>query len=304
MSQTALAARIQGLFNICVTPFDEAGQLDDQALSENLERVLALDYDGILIGGTYGEFSAQDASERARLFEAAMSVVGNRAPVLLCSAASDARDARYLTELAGKLGGLPMLTPPYASEITTPHIIEFFRELAPLSATGVMIYNAPGVGATLSPQTIETLAEIDGVVALKQGDLNPNVVDVLVSRLSGELKIIAASDMAMIAPLAAGVDGLSSTNSCALPEVIKAIFDAIRQGDLTRAQAMHRAWYPFRELCRQFGQPQTTKALMQIRGWRCGGVRAPLRNLSASEYAEVERVFTALQKNEALAPLF
>lgn len=304
MTQTTLASRVQGLFNICVTPFDDAGQLDEQALSDNLERVLGLGYDGILIGGTYGEFSAQNADERARLFEAAMGVVGDRAPVLLCSAAADARDATRLTELAGELGGLPMLTPPYASEITTAHTVEFFRELAPRSATGVMIYNAPGVGATLSPQTIETLATIEGVVALKQGDLNPNVVDMLVSRLAGKLKMIAASDLAMIAPLAAGVNGLSSTNSCALPEVIKAIFDAVEAGDLDRAQAMHRAWYPFREICRQFGQPQTTKALMRIRGWRCGGVRAPLRDLSASEYAEVERVFRALQKDEALAPLF
>jgi 4-hydroxy-tetrahydrodipicolinate synthase len=52
-----------------------------------------------------------DTAERARLFHHAMEVIGDRVPVLLCTAHSDVRVVRELTALAGDLGGLPMLMP-------------------------------------------------------------------------------------------------------------------------------------------------------------------------------------------------
>ncbi|ANF58861.1 dihydrodipicolinate synthase family protein [Halotalea alkalilenta] len=302
-SNHPLAPRIEGLFNICVTPFDDRGELDRAALELNLERAIGHGYDGILIGGTYGEFAAQTTEERAELFTAAMAIVDGRLPVLLCAASGDAREACELTELAGRLGGLPMLTPPYACEITFEHTEAYFAELAARSATGVMIYNAPGVGATLSPAEIERLAAIDGVVALKQGELSPTSIDRLLHRLQPRLKIIAASDLSMVSTLSAGVDGLSSTNSCALPELIKAIFDATRAGRLDQARALHRAWFPLRELCRRFGQPQTTKAMMRLRGWRAGGVRAPLRDLDASQLAELSAVFADFRRQPLIESL-
>ena len=48
--------RLRGIFNITVTPFDAQGAIDFPALRENIERVIGLGYDGLLIGGTYGEF--------------------------------------------------------------------------------------------------------------------------------------------------------------------------------------------------------------------------------------------------------
>ncbi len=48
--------RLRGIFNITVTPFTASGAIDFPALRENIERVIGLGYDGLLIGGTYGEF--------------------------------------------------------------------------------------------------------------------------------------------------------------------------------------------------------------------------------------------------------
>lgn len=302
---TDLKPRIRGLFNICVTPFDARNRLDTDALTDNIERVIECGYDGLLIGGTYGEFATLSTDERAELFRAATTAASGRVPVLLCAAAADVDTASRLTELAAELGGLPMLTPPYVSEITDAQTIRYFRDMAARSATGVMIYNAPGVAArTLTPDAIAALADIEGVIALKQGDLAPNTVDRLVGEVADRLQIIAASDLVMPAPLAAGVHGLSSTNSCAVPELIKAIHDALADNRLDRAGALHRAWYPLRRLCRAFGQPQTTKALMRLRGWRCGDVRAPLIGLDDDQTAALTRVWSALEKDERLAGIF
>src|SRR5581483_9891591 len=154
--------------------------LDRSAFAAAAERMIAFGYDGLLIGGTYGEFAVMTAQERADLFRAAADVVGGRVPLLLCAAHSDVRVAKELSALAAGLGGIPMVTPPYVSEVADEHIVAFFRAICAVAATGVVIYNAPGVGTTLPPALIERLSDIVGIVGLKQGDLAPTVVDQLV----------------------------------------------------------------------------------------------------------------------------
>ena len=287
-------ARLRGIFNITVTPFKAGGAFDDAGLARNIERVIGLGFDGILIGGTYGEFPAMSTEERADLFRRVMDIVGDRVPVMLCTAGSDVRVVRELTALAGDLGGLPMVTPPFVSEVTDAQIVAFFRDMVPLSRTGVLIYNAPGIGITLSPQVLEQLAGIPGVVGLKQGDLTPTAIDQIANRIGGRIRLFCASDLAFLGPMMAGFDGISSTNSCALPELILAAYRALEAGDAAAARDLHRLWYPFRALARQFGQPQTTKAAMNLRGFDGGAVRRPLRDLEANEITQVAAVLREL----------
>jgi 4-hydroxy-tetrahydrodipicolinate synthase len=287
-------ARLHGIFNIAVTPFHADGSFDYEGLAANIERVIALGYDGILIGGTYGEFPAMSADERAELFRRVMAIVGDRVPVMLCSAASDVRLVRDLTSLAGDLGGLPMVTPPFVSEVTDAQIVSFFKDMAPLSKTGILVYNAPGIGITLNPATLEQLADIPGVAGVKQGDLSPTAIDQIANRLGGKIRLFCASDLAFLGPMMAGFDGISSTNSCALPELILAAYRAVESGDGATARDLHRLWYPFRALARNFGQPQTTKAAMNVRGFKGGAVRLPLHDLGRPELDKVAEVIGAL----------
>ena len=285
--------RLQGFFNIAVTPFAQDGAIDFAVLAVNLERMMSLGVDGFLIGGTYGEFATMTGAERAELFRAVVRIVGDRVPIMLCSASADPREAAELTRLAAELGCVPMMTPPFVSEVTDEQVVGFFAHVGGLSRTGVVIYNAPGVGATLSPEMIERLSELAPVIGLKQGDLAPTAIDRIANRLGGRLRLFCASDLAFLGPLLCGFHGVSSTNSCALPELIKAIFDALQRGDAAEARALHRNWFPVRETARRFGQPQTVKALMRLRGWNGGHVRAPLRDLSD---AQIEVVAGALRE--------
>jgi len=287
-------ARLRGIFNITVTPFTTNDDIDLAGIARSVERVIGLGYDGILIGGTYGEFPAMSVQERADLFRHVMAVVGDRVPVMLCSAGSDARTVRDLTQLAGDLGGLPMVTPPYVSEVTDDQIVSFFEEMAPLSKTGILIYNAPGIGITLSPALLERLADIPQAVGIKQGDLSVAAIDRIANRLGGRLRLFCASDLAFLGPMMAGFDGISSTNSCALPEIILDTYRAVERGDATSARDLHRVWYDFRALARQHGQPQTVKAAMNMRGFDGGAVRSPLKDVSAAARADIANILQRL----------
>lgn len=275
--------RTKGLFNITVTSFLNDGSIDLQSMTKTVERMLALGYDGFLIGGTYGEFPTLSTQECALIFRHIMDVVEDQVPVLLCTAHSDPRVVIELTTLASELGGLPMVTAPYVFEMTDQQIYSFFEHIADYSSTGIMIYNTPGIGITLSAALIERLSKIDGMVALKQGDLNPTAADQLASTVAGRIRVLAASDLVFLGPLTVGFYGFSSTNSCALPEIVHEIYHALVSDDIVKAGIIHGAWYIFRALARFFGQPQTTKAAMTLRGWANECVRAPLLALTDNE---------------------
>ena len=151
MSNEEQKSRLKGIFSIVVTPFSADGAFDFNALDENIERTISLGYDGLLIGGTYGEFPVMTTVERAELFRRSMDAAKGRVPVMLCSASSDVRVARELTELASSIGGFPMITPPFVSETTDAQIASFFDEITKSSKNGIVIYNAPGIGITLTP---------------------------------------------------------------------------------------------------------------------------------------------------------
>jgi 4-hydroxy-tetrahydrodipicolinate synthase len=158
----------------------------------------------------------------------------------------------------------------------------------------VLVYNAPGIGITLSPSTLEQLAEIPGVVGVKQGDLSPTAIDQIANRIGGRIRLFCASDLAFLGPMMCGFDGISSTNSCALPELILAAYRALEAGDAAVARDLHRLWYPFRALAREFGQPQTTKAAMNLRGFDGGSVRSPLRDIEIANVTAVAKVLREL----------
>lgn len=287
-------ARLKGIFNITMTPFDKEGALDKAGLARNIERVIELGYEGVLIGGTYGEFPTMNTAERADMFTWAMDVIGDRIPAMLCSAGSDLREVRELTRLAGDLGGVPMVTAPYVSEVTDDQIVEFFGDIAPLSRTGIIIYNAPGIGITLSPALIGRIADMPGMVGLKQGDLNPAAIDRIAHDLRGRVKTFCASDLAFLGPLMAGFDGFSTTNSGALPELILATYRAFQNDKASVARDLHALWYDYRAMARALGQPQLVKAAMNMRGFDGGSVRLPLRDIPPEARSGLRAVLEAL----------
>ena len=149
---------LKGLFNITVTPFGDDGAVDFAALVEAIERMIALKFDGLLIGGTYGEFPTLSPDERAELFRRTMQIVRGRIPVMLCSAASDPRLPR--THRTGEFAW--RVSDGYRAlcigSNRANRSSSIFAGSHRRQRTGWSVYNAPGIGITLSARLIERLS--------------------------------------------------------------------------------------------------------------------------------------------------
>ena len=97
--------------------------------------------------------------ERAELFRRTMQIRPRPGPghAVLGDFRSADRHGNSPTWRAS-LGGYPMVTAPYVSEVTDEQIVEYFRWIAPSAKNGLVVYNAPGIGITLSARLIERLS--------------------------------------------------------------------------------------------------------------------------------------------------
>ena len=71
-----------GIYPAAMTMFDRAGQLDEAATRRHYEWLVAEGADGLVVGGTSGEFIALTDPERRRIIELGVEASNGRVPVI------------------------------------------------------------------------------------------------------------------------------------------------------------------------------------------------------------------------------
>ena len=116
--------KLGGIINITMTPFEADGSINYGALAESIERVLDLGYDGLLIGGQYGEFVTMNAKERAELLRKTMDFALNIPTDRIREMVSETgRLSRHKDPSVDKFKETG-LTPLPGKRIRSPHIAE------------------------------------------------------------------------------------------------------------------------------------------------------------------------------------
>ncbi|WP_028935765.1 dihydrodipicolinate synthase family protein [Pseudonocardia spinosispora] len=283
------------LFGILPTPFLASGRVDLNAAVENLRRATRLHkINSVLLGGAYGEFTGLTDTERVELVEAVHEGCPN-AEIMGCSATLSTAGTIELSRRMSAAGAsLRMVTAPLAQELTDRDVIRHFARLGTELGRGLVAYNNVVFGRDLSREVLASVLDDEAYVGIKQG--TPSIRSFLLTLelargAAAQPFVIAASDLVAPMTLAAGADGLSSTNVWVFPDAVLGTIEAIERGDVQAAARLHRTWSDYRELAGRLGQPATVKAAMCLRGYSgTRDVRAPLAALDDPERAELEKV--------------
>ncbi len=280
MTPAEFRARLRGVYNIVLTPFRDDFTLDVAALERNINAVLAGGVQGLLVGGTYGEFPSMSTSERKTLIHEAVRIAAARVPVLACTASSSTLECLELTQHAQDTGADgAMLTAPFVTEVADADIIRHFTYIAERTDIGLVLYNNPSIGLVMLPSLLDRLADLPHVVGLKQGATSLPEITATMELIGDRVAVMCGSDTAMLAGLAIGMPGVTSTNSSFIVAIIMETYRAMASGDDDRARASHQRWAPFRVFARRAGQPAAAKAAMDLVGLRGGACRPPLAAL-------------------------
>lgn len=290
-----------GVYPAALTHFTATGELDEAATIDHIQWLIAQGADGVIVGGTSGEFIGMTLEEHARLIELAVDAGENRVPVIVGSGRYTTAESIFLTEhaqLAGASGGL--VVQPYFQRPNRREILTHYRSVGAVGLP-LMVYNIPANSAA-EPVSVEDLAQLhaDGVVhAVKSTLPTVNQVHELRSATDDSFRIFYGGISSPLEALAGGAHAwVSGLLNIAVPQALD-LKRAIQASDLESARI---AWEPLAQLARlvnifrgQAGDLAVYRGLLSIFGRPPGHSRAPLLSLTPEQLRTLENEFAATQ---------
>ena len=292
MKPDDLKRKFQGLQVVLITPMSDDLSVDLKGLEDNVRTVLAHGVDGLVVSGTYGEFSTLSADERTEMFRVVASAAGGAVPVIGCVAHSSTREVISLAERAVGVGidGV-LVAPPFLCEANADEIVGHFQSVASAVDVGVLVYNDPDLGVYLDVPLLARIAdEVPSICGTKNGATDLRELYRLVDNLGERWTLVGGSDTLAIASHAIGFNGITSSRTGTFPELIPKIWRCLERNDIDGARRLQAAWRGYRELSSKFGEPATMKAAHELRGRPGGPVRPPLRPLGKDQCRELAGV--------------
>jgi 4-hydroxy-tetrahydrodipicolinate synthase len=269
-----------------VTPFDRDGKVDLDRFRELASYLVDNGSDGIVVSGTTGESPTLSDDEKFTLWEAAVEHLRGRATVVAGTGTYDTAHSIHLTKRASELGvdGVLVVT-PYYNKPPQRALVAHFEAVAGATDKPVIVYNIPSrVVINIEPATIERLAEIDNVVAVKQAH---DVLDEA-RQIPGFGLDLYAGDDNLIFPFLelGGVGGICVHTHVAGPQT-KEMVSAYKSGDTERARQLNEELEPAYDLLKVVTNPIAIKAALNLLGHEVGGLRLPMVEATEDEVAQV-----------------
>jgi len=286
---------IQGSIVAIVTPMHEDGSLDLVAYRRLIDWHIAEGTAAIVAVGTTGESPTVDVEEHRALIRVAVEQAAGRVPIIAGTGANATREAVELTRYAREVGAtLSLQVVPYYNKPTQEGLYRHFRAIAEEAGLPIILYNVPGrTVADLSNETVLRLAEVPGIVGLKDatGDI-PRGSDLL-ARLPSGFAVYSGNDDSALALMAMGSHGVISVTANIAPGLMAAMCRAALAGDWSQALAINRRLLPLHFKLFVEANPIPLKWAMAERGLIGPGVRLPLTPLSEAHHAIVRAALTA-----------
>ena len=276
---------LRGALAAAVTPLTDKGEaLDERAFEPYVSFLAGGGLDGFLALGTTGEGFLLPLEQRMRAAELFVREANGRLAVAVHGGAQSTRDTTRLAEHAAQIGAdaIAVIAPPYyaldPAELAA-HLVAAARACAP---TPFYLYEFERVsGYSISPEVLEIVREnAPNLAGLKVSD-SPfeRVKPYLVEGLDVFVGAEALIDDALAAGAAGAVSGLAAAFPEEVVEVVRSPSPegAARLGEL-------------RARIERFPRFAALKAVLAWRGVTVReDVRAPLRELTATERGELER---------------
>jgi len=258
-----------------VTPFHEDGSVNLDKFRDLAGFLVDHGSDGLVVAGTTGESPTLTDQERLDLFAAAVDAVGDRATVVAGTGTYSTAHSVHLTREADALGVDAMLVvTPYYNKPPPRAIVRHFQEIAAATDRPIVVYNIPSrVAVNIEPETIEELAEIPNVAAVKQAHDNLEQARRIV-----EIGLdLYAGDDALILPFLGlgGLGGICVHTHVWGPQT-KEMVRRWKAGDADGARALNEEMEPAFELLRITTNPIAIKAALNLLGHEVGGYRLPM----------------------------
>lgn len=285
---------LKGIYAPIPTPFDHDGNIAWGPLEENLEKWLASPLDGLVVGGSNGEFPLLSFDERVELTRRVSLKTAGKIPVVTGIHCPSLTETIALCRSAADAGTDAVLVLPphyYKGQNTRESLRDYFWKLADSSPVPVILYNMPAnTGFNLTPECVREISEHPSVIGIK--DTSGDIVQI--TRLCLEARrgfsIFVGSGGFFLPGLAVGCTGGTLAVANLLPAACSRMMNLLLSGEVQAAREIqHRILLLNHSVTRGYGIPGLKAAVDGI-GLYGGPCRPPLPDLSPEARREILRL--------------
>jgi dihydrodipicolinate synthase/N-acetylneuraminate lyase len=295
-------AELRGILAAVTTPFTPDGAaVDEQAIRDQVDRLVAGGIHGIVPTGTTGEFTTLTDAEYKRVTELYVQAAAGRFSVVAGIGALSTPKAIELAQHAEAVGAdAIMLVPPFYDPLSFDTLKAFLADVAESITIPIVYYNVPGAtGITLSAEQIAELGDIPGVDYLKDTSGDAVSLAALLAHYGDRIKAFNGWDTLTFFGIASGAEASVWGVAGIVPELAAQLWDALAvQKDLDRARALWTDLWAISDFLESVNYVAGIKAGLEMLGHPVGAPRRPIQPLPPEDRERFARI---LEKAGVLA---
>jgi 4-hydroxy-tetrahydrodipicolinate synthase len=292
-----MRAPIRGIVAYPITPFTDAGRVDEELLGAIVEVMVREGVHAVAPLGSTGVLPYLSDDEREAVAATVVKRVGGRVPTLVGVSSLTTERTVHHARLAEKLGASAVMIIPMSYwKLTDKEITSHFDSVAKAISIPIAVYNNPATGGLdVSPEMIAKLLQIPNVTMVKESTGDVNRMHRLVQLCGDNVAFYNGSNPLALAAFIAGARGWCTAAPHVIPKLNLELYDAVARGDLAAARKTFYRQLPFLQFIVAHGLPRAISAALELMGTRVGPLRAPLQPLERDRVDELRRILLELE---------
>ena len=291
--------KFEGIYTPVITPHREDGSIDRDAFSAMVEFLVASGVQGIINGGSTGEYYAQTMEERVELAKLAKQVIGKRTALIIGTGAIRLPDSLLMAETAASIGADAILvgSPPYSVPTERENALNALA-IDRAADLPIMLYNYPGrMGINMGEEFLDRVGRSRNFCAIKESSGDINRVHLL-ARDYPHIQMSCGMDDQALEFFAWGARSWVCGGANFLPQEHAALYKACAiEGDFEKGRRIMSAMLPLMRVLEQGGKfVQCIKHGCEMAGMKAGPPRPPLKPLNKDDKRQLEQVVRVLKQ--------
>jgi len=287
---------ITGSIVALATPMHNDGSVDYPTLRKLIDWHIAEGTDCVGVVGTTGESPTVTVEEHLEIIRVAVEQAAGRVPIMAGCGANSTAEAIELARFARKTGAdCQLQVVPYYNRPTQEGQYRHFKAIA--EAVGdlpLILYNVPGrTVADLQHDTVLRLAEVPGIVGIKEATGNIERAQWLIRDVPKGFSVYSGDDPTAVALMLCGGQGNVSVTANIAPRLMHELCMAAVAGEAKKAMAIQRQLMPVHKLLFVEPNPIPLKWAMARMGLCGPAMRLPMTTLDRNFQPAVEAALRA-----------
>ena len=287
---------ITGSIPAMVTPMLEDGSVDYASLRKLIDWHIAEGTDCIGVVGTTGESPTVNVEEHREIIRVSVEQAKGRVPIMAGCGANSTAEAIELAKFAKSVGAdCQLQVVPYYNKPTQEGLYQHFKAIAEaVPNLPVILYNVPGRSvADMQHETVLRLAQVPGIVGIKEATGNIERAQWLIRDLPKEFAVYSGDDPSAVALMLCGGKGNVSVTANVAPRLMHELCVAAMAGNIQKAMEIQFKLMPMHKNLFVEANPIPVKWAMARMGLCGGTLRLPMTELSKSQQPVVETALRA-----------